>query len=81
MHVRAEQICNIDRSGDVQVFVRETTVEPHIRMPFTDPAKDVDVSAQMAAWGVVEMGITHVRTSVMHSWQHALQSHARSAAV
>lgn len=46
--------------------MRETTVEPRMRMPFTDPAKDVDVSRQMDAWGVVELGITHVRTADIH---------------
>ena len=48
---------------DAQVLVRETAVEPHMRMPFTNPAKDVDVSRQMDAWGVVELGITHVCTA------------------
>lgn len=47
-----------------QIFVRNTTTDPSFFMPYTDPRQDVDVSGQMAAWGVVELGLTQVSGSV-----------------
>lgn len=41
---------------------------PSFQMAYTDPAKDVDVSAQMEYGGIVEMGLTQM-------WSLALKDH------
>ena len=46
-------------------------------MPFTDPAKDVDVSAQMAHWGVVELGLT--QASLLPMQLACIAAHSRMA--
>ncbi|KAL3144968.1 hypothetical protein ABBQ32_003472 [Trebouxia sp. C0010 RCD-2024] len=55
-------------SRQIDIFVKETTSVPSFQMAYTDPAKDVDVSAQMEYGGIVEMGLTQM-------WSLALKDH------
>lgn len=45
----------------IQVLVKETSLAPHFFFAYTNPAYDVDVSAQMHHAGMVEKAISHVR--------------------
>lgn len=44
----------------IDVFVKNTTTVPSFQMAYADPAKDVDVSAQMEYGAVVEIGLTQM---------------------
>lgn len=44
----------------IDVFVKNTSSVPSFQMAYTDPAKDVDVSAQMEYGAVVEIGLTQM---------------------
>eukprot|EP00877_Chromochloris_zofingiensis_P013674 jgi/Chrzof1/8560/Cz03g15200.t1 len=44
----------------IQVLVKETSLAPHFFFAYTNPAYDVDVSAQMHHAGMVEKAISHI---------------------
>lgn len=47
-------------SLQIEVFVKNTATVPSFAFAYTDPKKDVDVSAQMRHGGVVELGLTQM---------------------
>ena len=49
------------REAEILVITHKTATYPSFLMPYTDPAKDVDVSGQMAHRQVVELGLTQVK--------------------
>ncbi len=49
----------LHRKG-IEVRVRKTAFDPKFWFAYTDPAKDVDVSASVNSAGVVEQSISHV---------------------